>query len=355
MNLPFDYKYKDNFSVYSNVESSLLFSCVNFDKETPLFSILIPTYKRPELLENSFLHALKQTTDKKYEIIICDNDKDFDSLDSLHLIERLCKEEEVKKNINIYYFKNEDNLGQIGNWNRLIALSSGKYLLMCHDDDWVDQRILKTAEKYLDRNMGLSFIIKTTDFRKKQTAAQKLRKALVFAAKTVSKVISSRKAYPLSTYDIFVRYMNPGNCGVIFEREKLIELGGYYQDVFPFTDLYTFAMYSMKYGIIHVKKPRAFYRIAANESLTAAVKFPLYRYEFMNSLIPFIKDEDKQQLEHIAKCTYVYYSKDAALFWGIEEDKIPVPDDLDVADSSVQKDANKIARKLNVYASRRYF
>ena len=75
-----------------------------------------------------------------------------------------------KKNLNVYFYKNKENVGQIGNWNRLIELANGKYILMSHDDDWVNKKILKEAEKYLDKGSAFAFKMVTKDFRKKKAA-----------------------------------------------------------------------------------------------------------------------------------------------------------------------------------------
>ena len=342
---------QDNFSKYKDVESVLIGDFGTESKEPPEFSIFIPTFKRPDLLSNSFAMAYAQTYQKPYEIVICDNYDDLEERASFEVVRKIC-EANPRTNVFVRYYKNKTNVGQIGNWNRGIELAKGKYLLMCHDDDWVDKNILESGLKFLGEGKAVAFKIRTNDFRQKSTAKQRLRRLIVFGGTVFAKLFYSRKTKPLTAYDIFIRYMNPGNCGVIFETEKLKTLGGYDDSVFPFTDLYCFARYALKYGILYVKKARAHYRIAANESLKAAKTFPALRYRFMLAMIPFVKEREEKELLDIASAVYQEYIFDASTFWGIPQEEF-TSNDLQ-RNILPEAQAKKINRSINIQAAKRY-
>lgn len=351
----FTFEYKNNFKKFENVESELLYSVKNFEVTSPVFTIFIPTYKRAHLLKNSFEHAIRQNTKKNFEIVVCDNNNDPTDLSGLEVVKELVNKFN-KSNLNVFFYKNKDNLGQIGNWNRGIELSNGKYIVMCHDDDWLEHNILKMSEKYISLNKGIAFQMKTNDFRKGKTFGQIKRKLIINCARIFADIFFSHKVKDLSLYDNFIRYMNPGNSGVVFEKEKLVALGGYEPEVFPLTDFYMFARYIKEFGIVYVKKYGSDYRIAENESLTAAVKFPKLRYDLMCSEIPFINSVSEDELKEIALCVYVDYVKDASVFWGIEENKFdPIDVEYDVTDKEFMKKVKKISRKVNYQVVRRYF
>lgn len=351
----FTFEYKNSFKNFENVESVKIFEVENFDKINTLFTIFIPTYKRAYLLKNAFTHAILQNTKKNFEIIVCDNNPDFSDMSGVEVVKELV-DKFAKDNINVYFYKNKDNLGQIGNWNRGIELAHGKYIIMCHDDDWLEHNILKMSEKYVSLNKGIAFQMKTNDYRKSKSIGQIKRKLMISCARLFADIFFSHKVEELSLYDNFVRYMNPGNSGVVFEKDKLIAIGGYDPDVFPLTDFYMFARYIKEYGIVYVKKYGSDYRIAENESLTAAVKFPRLRYELMCSEINYIDGMDKTKLKEIALCVYVDYVKDAALFWGIDESKFdPIDAEYDINDNKFMKKVKSVSRKINYQAVRRYF
>lgn len=346
---PFSLVPQNNLEKHHSVESKLIGEFGDSSAK-PLFTVFIPTFKRKDLLSFSFEKAYLQSGEFPYEVVICDNDDNLENLESFQAVKTIV-ESRPRKNVKVRYYKNTENLGQIGNWNRGIELARGRFLLMCHDDDWIDDDILESSLKYLGQNDGVAFKIKTNDFRKKTSFKAKLRKFIVWGATCFSKLFFSKKTKPLSAYDIFIRYMNPGNCGVVFKTDLLKEMGGYDDEVFPFTDLQLYARYALSYKLLYVKKRKAHYRIAANESLKAAKTFPSIRFDFMTSLIPFVKGYSQDELYEIAICVCSEYLRDASVFWGIPISEFaPFSKQIEVN----PKRARAVNRKINVAAARRY-
>lgn len=349
----FHYDYLDNFAKSKDIKSNLIWEKKSFDDENTVFSFVTPTYKRTKELLKAIEQEALQTTDKNFEIVICDDVPDSENLESANAVKKLI-DGINRPNLNVRYYKNERNLGQIANWNRLLELAKGKYVVMCHDDDWVEKTILKASEPYLGRDHGIAFQIKNRDFRK-NTFSQKLRAAMLWGAHLFAKIFFSRKTELLSKEDLFVHFMNPGCSGVIFERQKLIDLGGYSQDAFPLTDQHMFTNYALKYGVYYVKKPQSDYRIENNDSITGALRFPKARYDFMISMIPFL-DGDEKELKELAKSVYINYCHDAAIFWGVDESKMdPIEEPIDFTDKKAIKRAKKVARRIDFQAAKRYF
>lgn len=90
----------------------------------PLVSVCIPAYNNGTFLADTLRSVLKQTY-ADFEIIIVD-DKSTDGTVSV-----------VKgfKDQRIRLFQNKVNLGMGGNWNKVLALATGKYVkLLCADD-----------------------------------------------------------------------------------------------------------------------------------------------------------------------------------------------------------------------------
>jgi len=90
-----------------------------------LISVCIPSYQRPELLNQAIESCLNQTY-KNLEIIVCDDSKDDESE---RLVQLINKPEIIK------YCHNRPSLKQANNVNRLFDLAQGDRLVLLHDDD----------------------------------------------------------------------------------------------------------------------------------------------------------------------------------------------------------------------------
>ncbi|RYF86267.1 MAG: glycosyltransferase, partial [Chitinophagaceae bacterium] len=88
-------------------------------------SICIPAYRRPENLQR-LLSSIKAQGFKDYEIVITDDSPDDSVWNSLQNFSSLP----------ISYHKNQPALGTPANWNRSIALATGEWIKLMHDDDW---------------------------------------------------------------------------------------------------------------------------------------------------------------------------------------------------------------------------
>lgn len=90
----------------------------------PLVSVCIPAYNNAAYIKETIDSVLNQTY-QNIELIICD-DKSKD--DTVAVIESI-------GDSRIKLYKNEQNLGMSGNWNRCLSLCTGEFIkLICADD-----------------------------------------------------------------------------------------------------------------------------------------------------------------------------------------------------------------------------
>lgn len=100
---------------------------------TPLVSIIIPTYNRPELLERACNTAFQQSY-KNTEIIVVDDNSSTDYSSVLKALEPL----------NITYFKRSTNGGGSAARNTGIEIAKGEFVAFLDDDDlWHKEKIKK--------------------------------------------------------------------------------------------------------------------------------------------------------------------------------------------------------------------
>lgn len=112
-------------------------------KETPFFSLLIPSYTRPNYLKMCIASILTSDFDD-YEIIISD---DYSS--NIIEIQRVIKP--FLKCDNISFIKQSQNLGMVKNWNFLVSKARGEYLIIFGDDDKLFPHTLNRLKHYIKR------------------------------------------------------------------------------------------------------------------------------------------------------------------------------------------------------------
>lgn len=111
----------------------------------PILSICIPTFNRPEkiklllnFLEKDILSNLNNIYD--IEVIVGDNSSDEKT-------QKYCIEFLDKKSINFEYYRNEQNLGLVGNIISLYKKAKGEYCWFMGDDDIYHKDIIKEVYK----------------------------------------------------------------------------------------------------------------------------------------------------------------------------------------------------------------
>ncbi|MCM1144048.1 MAG: glycosyltransferase family 2 protein [Blautia sp.] len=130
---------KDYFERYQSVAVRRVMGGHSKTNETPLVTVAIPAYKRTDLLKEAMESVLRQKGFSDYELIVVDNyaedNPEMDALMSAY----------TEKYPHIVYYKNEQNIGMGGNWNRCIELAKGDWVVLLHDDDMLCENYLKTA------------------------------------------------------------------------------------------------------------------------------------------------------------------------------------------------------------------
>lgn len=119
---------------------------------TPKVSVLIPSYNSAHFLHETIESVLNQTyTD--FELIIVD-DQSKDNTDEV--IQKYISDPRV------HYYKNEKNLGLVGNWNCCLTYAKGEYIkfLMC--DDKFHTQLLEKYVPIMEQYPNVSLL---TSFR----------------------------------------------------------------------------------------------------------------------------------------------------------------------------------------------
>ena len=105
--------------------------------QNPIVSVLIPTYNAAAFIEEAIDSVLNQTF-QDFEIVVLDNRSTDET-------EEIIKK--YKSDGRFSFKKNSHNLGGLGNFNKIMDLSRGKYVkFLCADDKFHPQLL----EKFVD-------------------------------------------------------------------------------------------------------------------------------------------------------------------------------------------------------------
>lgn len=238
-------KVKNNFEKYISV-SSLLIKGLN-DNKNYKYSIVIPTFKRVSTLKESLESAINQDYEGNFNIIVCDNNPERN--DETELFMQHFTDKRIK------YYKNIENIGMTGNFNRCFELCDGKYLIMLHDDDILYPSFLRQCDKILNKHNDIKFLFPN--------------KVFWYQAENPNppqpEEIANARLYKLGLVDFLFNGMAPS--GVLFDKEETIRLGGFNESAYPAQDLYFIIKAIENSDVYFYTMPLCIYRWGINETL----------------------------------------------------------------------------------------
>lgn len=212
---------KNNFEKQRHIPSNLIYKSSTCSDTEYLVSVTIPTFRRANDLKRAIQSAAKQNTNIAYEIIVVDNDNEVDEA-----TDRLAKEC-AEKYSNFYYYRNRQNLGMFGNWNRCFELAHGKWLCILHDDDRLQPAYIETVSHVL--NFSEVGIIGVFPCFMERIGSQYLETKKCQKANKIKRIInylSHGKTLNVRLKE-YRRNIIPNATGCIYDRKKAIAAGGF--------------------------------------------------------------------------------------------------------------------------------
>lgn len=238
----------DSFETYKAIPSTLIQGDLKRAEKCKV-SIVIPTYKRPDLLKEAINSVVDQVGYEDYCILIIDNQPC-----------RGCETEKLLatyQDSRILYFKNAENIGMFGNQNRCFELAPTDWVVLLHDDDLLLPTFLQDCMAVIRRNNKIDglqpkrFVWK--DDGRKLNLPEHLKDHH-----------SLRRIYDVSNY---VGFQAGTPSGGIFKRKMVLKLGGYNPEFHPTSDFCFSVLFSQYFHLYIFSKTLSVYRILANESL----------------------------------------------------------------------------------------
>lgn len=119
----------------------------------PRVSVCVPTYNSSKSIVRCIESVLAQSF-ADFECLVVDNASTDDTLIKLAQFD----------DARLRVVRNPENIGMIGNHNKLIALAEGELIQFVHSDDWLLETCLETLETaFREQRVGLAFARRRVD------------------------------------------------------------------------------------------------------------------------------------------------------------------------------------------------
>jgi glycosyltransferase involved in cell wall biosynthesis len=241
----------------------------------PLVTIAIPTYNRAEsYLPQALKSALNQTY-PNLEIIVSDN----------------CSTDNTKAFVTgivdprLRYFRHESNIGFQRNQNFCVEQAKGKYLLILHDDDLIDDDFIESC---------IRAVSGVTDAGIIQTGTRQINSE----GNILGEVPNLAGGLPVDAFfrKWFSRQAPIHLCHTLFDTYRLREIGGFKSKHNCYEDSMAVVLLAAKYGRVDVREAKASFRIHQDQKSFATnigewCEDSLDLLNLMRDLAPENKDE----------------------------------------------------------------
>lgn len=232
------FKIENHFEKAKHIRSIPIFE--NRMDKVPLFTIVIPTYKRAKYLKEAIDSAITQESDISYEIIVCNNG--FDEKETNDLMEQ------YRKIPGFSYYVNESNIGMVGNWNRLFILARTKYVIMLHDDDVISSQFIKIVNEICCVIGNFSFL---------QTKKSNIPVQNSIYGKSI-------KVLKFKLYDFAFGNVAHAPSGIVYNREIIEKSGGFSPEYYPSFDYASYVLLTDVAPSYMINANLTYYRIDDN-------------------------------------------------------------------------------------------
>lgn len=230
------YKYVDCFARTEHIPTTCIFNGTTHQDAD--ITIIIPTFKRIDTLEETLESALNQVGYEDYQIFVVDNNPERNDVTELFM--------QKYQGGRVSYFKNNENLGLCGNWNRCFTLAQSKWVCLLHDDDTIRPEFFSTMVPYLNTLPDVG-ILQSRKYRDRNNGAE-------------FNVKYKRAVDKWCELDFYTGQTIDVPSGIIYNRDKVISLGGFNIDYSSSLDYCFNVRFTANYNVYVVNKPLTWYR-----------------------------------------------------------------------------------------------
>ncbi len=237
-----------------------------------LVSICIPTYNGERYLKECLDTVLEQTYANLEIIVVDDCSKDA----TCEIIE-----EYIRKDSRIKLYRNTENSGLVGNWNKCLEIAQGEWIKFIFQDDLVTADCI---EKQINAANGHSFVVCDRQFIFDDQVPEATKAYYNGPLLTLKKMISTDKdvfisAAEISNYaaaNISLNFIGEPTA-VLFKKEAVKKYGIFNADLSQICDLEYWLRIATAEGLVYIPEELVSFRIHAgsttSQNVISATKF----------------------------------------------------------------------------------
>ncbi len=231
-----------------------------------LVSVCIPTYNGEKYLKECLDSVLSQSY-SNIEIIIVD---DCSTDTTCQIIEQY-----TRKDNRIKLYRNELNLGLVGNWNKCLELAQGEWIKFVFQDDLISVDCIK---KQVNAAQNHSFVVCDRHFIFDDVVPEEIKLYYNYSLLTLKKIISTKKEVFISPKDL--SYYTAANISlnfigeptaVLFKKELIKKLGVFNSDLSQICDLEYWLRITTVEGLVYIPEELVSFRIHADSTTSKNV------------------------------------------------------------------------------------
>lgn len=245
-----------------------------------LVSICIPVYNGESFLAESLNSCVDQSF-KDYEIVICD---DGSTDGSIAIIE-----DYQKKYPAIRFYKNEINLGLVGNWNKCLELAKGEWIKFVFQDDYISHDCLEQFVALIGQSSGL--MVCERNFILPEHADSVMRDYYTKGVRTLSNTTSHRESFfpPQLICEIAVQNMCMNFIGEpslsFFKKSLLSEYGLFNAELKQICDLEYLLRLASHIGLTYLPKKLCAFRIHNQSTTSSNIETKFYELKYIEPIV----------------------------------------------------------------------
>ena len=226
------------------------------------YTIIIPTFKRPSLLQYAIKSALEQTEFEAYDIIVMDNNPERNDETELFMVQ-------FSKTEHLAYYKEPYKIGGTGNWNKATQMAETEWVVMLHDDDMLYPDFFQILERARHNKPFADAIYSECQHHKFSDGELLPRKS------------NKPKMWHLKEWDFLLGNTAGPLVGMAYKKLAWQRLGGFDFDYSPMGD-YFFHSSLAHYGKIYKIKnyPTTCYRWFDNDTTRPGVAEAMIRQSY---------------------------------------------------------------------------
>jgi glycosyltransferase involved in cell wall biosynthesis len=223
----------------------------------PLVSICIPVYNGARYLGECLDSVLAQDLDD-YEVVVVDDGSTDESHSIIESYQKRCS--------GIRFFRNEKNLGLVGNWNRCLEMAKGKWIKMVFQDDLIAPSCLRKMMQAAEDSQAL--VVCQRHFLIEKDAPEYLSRYFQEEVLTLEKIfdgnvpgfIPARTASTLALRYLTLNFIGEPSS-ILFKRAMIDRFGYFDPELAQVCDLEYCLRIASQYGIKYVHDPLCTFRV----------------------------------------------------------------------------------------------